>query len=476
MPLRATGPGTRGPAGVAYEGRNVHIVSLGCAKNRVDTEEMVVLLRAAGWQVVAEPEQAEAILVNTCAFIRPAAEESIDTILDLARFKTSGRCRRLVVAGCLPQRYGRDLAAEMPEVDAFLGVRDRSRIVEALTPGESVSPSPDSPADSLLDQPVLRESSWEPHSAFLKISDGCDHRCAFCVIPSIRGPMRSRPLPVLVAEAEHLARSGVRELNLVAQDSMSWGRDLASDITLTHLLRALCAVAGLEWIRIHYAFPSEPPAGLLDVMAGEEKICRYLDIPMQHASDRVLRAMRRGVTRERQERLLGRLVAEVPGIAIRTTFIVGFPGEDDADFEELLDFVKTWRFTRLGVFPFWAEDGTPAAAMPAQVPPRVASRRMDALVSAQAAIRLEEHRRLIGSTQRVLVDRASPEEPLWASAAAHAPDQAPSLWEGRLESQAPEVDGRVYLTSPDSPPVLGQFVTARVLDVTEVDLYAELST
>jgi ribosomal protein S12 methylthiotransferase len=367
----------------------------------------------------------------------------------------------------MPQRFQGDLAAELPEVDCFLGVPERSRVVEALRIGAAMPRLEPRPADRLLDEPVLRASSWAPHSAFLKISDGCDHRCAFCVIPGIRGPHRSRPLEVLVTEAEHLARSGVVELNLVAQDSTSWGHDLGSGLTLTHLARALVRVDGLAWIRLLYAFPSEPPVGLLELMADEEKLCRYLDIPLQHASDRMLKAMRRGVDRARQERLLTRLRREVPGIALRTTFIVGFPGETEEDFAELLDFVSRWRFERVGVFPFWPEDGTPAATMPDQVPPRIRRKRMAALVNAQARSSLQAHCRLVGTDVRVLVDRPSPEDPAMGG--------APSLWEGRLESQAPEVDGRVYLTSRDDPPVLGHFVRARVRDATEVDLYAELS-
>lgn len=435
----------------------VHLVSLGCPKNRVDSEVMVGKLRQGPFELVDDPASADVIVVNTCSFIQPATEESIQTVLEMAKLKEHGACRRLVVTGCMVQRFGRALEDELPEVDHFLGTGEYHRIDEVLRArrGEALRSYVDTPL-YLHDELAPRVNSWLPHSAYLKISEGCDHRCAFCIIPQLRGRMRSRTVPSLVAEARRLAEGGVVELNLVSQDSTAYGRDLSDGSDLGGLLRALAGVDGIRWIRLHYAYPIGLPEGLLRAIADEEKVVKYLDMPLQHASGRMLQAMRRGVTREGQERILDRVRRHVPGIALRTTFIVGFPGESDADYEELVDFVRSQRFDRVGVFTWSAEEGTPAATLPDPVEESVKLARQKELMAAQAEVSEALHRRLLGQSVEVLVDGPAKESEL--------------VQVGRLATQAPEVDGVVYLDQAPEDLRPGQFRRVKIRRATAHDL------
>jgi len=439
----------------------VHLVSLGCPKNRVDSEIMVGQLVQGGFELVDSPEQADVIVVNTCSFIQPATEESIETVLQMAGYKDTGHCRKLVVTGCMVQRFGRALEDELPEVDHFLGTGEYHRISEVLAArqGTALRSYVDTPM-YIHDELAPRMASWKSHSAYLKISEGCDHRCAFCIIPQLRGKMRSRGISSLVTEARSLAEQGVVELNLVSQDSTAYGRDLRDGADLGGLLRSLAKVDGIEWIRLHYAYPIGLPESLLRAIADEPRVCSYLDMPLQHASGDMLRAMRRGVTRAGQERILDRVRRFVPDVAIRTTFIVGFPGETDADFAELMDFVAAQRFDRVGVFTYCQEEGTPAATLPGQLPEEIKRERQRRLMELQAGISRSHLEAQVGQTLRILVDGPA--------------DEHPEVLAGRTATQAPEVDGVVFIDGP--PPELrpGDFAQVRITQAAEHDLVGQV--
>lgn len=438
----------------------VHLVSLGCPKNRVDSEVMVGKLQRGPYELVDSPEEADVIVVNTCSFIKPATEESVDTILEMAQLKRTGNLRKLVVTGCMVQRFGKSLELELPEVDLFLGTGEYHRITELLESRETIIKSYVDTPLYLHDELAPRVNSWAPHSAYLKLSEGCDHRCAFCIIPQLRGKMRSRTVPSLVAEAQRLANEGVVELNLVSQDSTAYGRDLADGSDLGSMLRALARIEALAWIRLHYVYPLGVPASALDAIANEPRILKYVDMPLQHASGRMLRAMKRGVSREGQEKILHRIRANVPNVTLRTTFIVGFPGETDDDFAELCDFVETEKFDRVGVFTYFQEDGTPAATLPNQVDEPTKLARQKQLMKLQAAVSRKKHRSMIGTEQTVLVDGPSKESPM--------------VMVGRLASQAPDVDGLVWLSETDESVRAGQFRRVRMVKATAHDLVGEV--
>jgi len=431
----------------------VYMHTLGCPKNRVDSEVMLGALRGAGFQLVREPERAEVIVVNTCGFIESAKEESVEAIVELAEHKRQGSCRKLVVAGCLTQRYHAELSRELPEVDHFVGTgayQEIARIVSDAQARRIVVPDP----DFVHDASTPRVSSMPAHTAYLKIAEGCDNACAFCIIPRLRGPQRSRPVADLVAEAEELASRGAVELSLVAQDLTAYGQDLPGRVRLQQLLPELCRVEGIRWIRLHYAYPRDFPDALIEVMAREEKIAKYLDMPLQHSSDRLLRAMRRGRPSRYLRELLSRIRAGVPGIALRTALIVGLPGETEEDFEDLLDFVRQQRFERLGVFEYSREEGTPAAAMDRQVPARVKRERRERVMALQNGISREHQRALVGRRLEVLVEgRAEETEHLLA---------------GRHAQQAPEIDGVTYLNEGAAYP--GEIVTVEITDAHDYDL------
>ncbi|MFK7929570.1 MAG: 30S ribosomal protein S12 methylthiotransferase RimO [Myxococcota bacterium] len=441
--------------------QRVHLVSLGCSKNRVDSEVMVGTLVEGGFELVDEPDGADVIVVNTCSFIQPATEESIDTVLEMSQYKTEGSAQKLVVTGCMVQRYGTSLEAELPEVDHFLGTGEYHRIADVLKSRDAQAPR------SFVDTPLYihdefapRVNSWSACSAYLKISEGCNHTCAFCIIPTLRGKLRSRTVDSLVAEAKTLASQGVRELNLVSQDSTAYGRDLKDGSDLGVLMRSLAKVEGIEWIRLHYAYPHGVPTSFLEAMAQEDKICKYIDIPLQHASGPMLKAMKRGVTRAGQERILDRLRQYVPDATLRTTFIVGFPGETEEDFQELCDFVRSQRFDHVGVFTYFPEDGTPAATLPNQVPDEVKQERQATIMGIQAEISRGRLQNLVGSEIDVLIEGLSEESEL--------------LLRGRAQSQAPDVDGQVYIASAPSGVRVGEIRRLRVTQAADYDLVGEL--
>lgn len=435
----------------------VHLVSLGCPKNRVDSEVMIGKLRGSDCELVDSPDEADVIVVNTCSFIKPATEESIDTVLEMAGYKDSGNCEKLIVTGCMVQRFGAALEDELPEVDHFLGTGEYHRIDEVLKSRDATAPKTHVDVPMYIhDEFSPRVNSWKTHSAWLKISEGCNHRCAFCIIPTLRGKMRSRTIDSLVAEAHNLAAEGVKELNLVSQDSTAYGRDLGQGTDLGALLRALAGVDGIEWIRLHYAYPIGLPASLLAAIAEEPKVCSYLDMPLQHASGPMLKAMRRGVTRAGQERILDRVRKAVPGIAIRTTFIVGFPGETEADFADLVDFVRVQKFDRVGVFTYCQEDGTDAASLPGQVSEEVKLERQRILMETQADVSRGRLDALIGQEVPVLIDGPSDEHE-WVTT-------------GRLETQAPDVDGQVFLEMPPDDIAPGQIRMVRIDRSSDYDL------
>ncbi|HSP18713.1 MAG TPA: 30S ribosomal protein S12 methylthiotransferase RimO [Myxococcaceae bacterium] len=428
------------------------MATLGCPKNRVDSEVMLGTLGARGYRLVQSPAEAAVIVVNTCAFIGPAKQESVDTILELAEFKKSGQCNTLVVTGCLSQRYGPELAKEMPEVDHFLGTGAYVQIGDLLAAEAAprqVIPDPHYVHDARTPK-VNSSPKW---TAYLKISEGCDNACAFCIIPTLRGAQRSRPIEDLVAEARTLAASGVRELNLVAQDLTAYGHDLPGKPPLHQLLQALCTV-DVRWIRLHYAYPRVFPDALIDVMAREPKIARYLDMPLQHASDRLLRSMKRGRESAFLVALLAKLRARIPGLTFRTSLIAGLPGETEEDFELLKEFVRTQRFERMGCFQYSDEEGTAAYDFPDKVPPKVIERRWREVMAIQKRINREQNRALIGKRLQVLVEGPSPE--------------SEHLLVGRHEGQAPDIDGVVYINDGFGYP--GEFVTVEVTEAHDYDL------
>lgn len=439
---------------------SVHLVSLGCPKNTADSELMLGALVRAGFDVTLDAEQAQVLLVNTCAFIESAKKESIDAILDAVEVKRRGCGKRLVVAGCLAQRYGAELAEQFPEVDVMVGTGNFLDLPELLRQSESpeLRPIPYPGAAHLLpaaDAPRVMTGDW--FSAYLKVSEGCDHRCAFCIIPKIRGRHQSRPPNDLVEEARRLAANGVRELNLIAQDLTAYGRDLGPRTSLAALLRRLGRVDGIRWVRLLYCYPNFVTEELLDAIAGEERVVKYIDMPLQHADDTVLRVMRRERSAEALRRLLDRVRRAIPAVTLRTSFIVGFPGESEEAFSRLKDFVCEQQFDRVGVFTYSREENTVAYALPDQVPARVKRRRRAELMRAQAEISLGKNRGLVGREMEVLVER---------SAAGGA-----TRIRGRTASQAPEIDGVVMLSGEADP---GDFVRARIERAAAYDLHGRI--
>ena len=445
---------------------NVHFVSLGCPKNRVDTEVMLGHTAEAGHQLVAEPGAAEVIVVNTCGFIGEAKQESIDAILEMARHKQAGTCKRLVVAGCLSQRYPKELADEMPEVDHFIGTDEVGSIAKAIAGTSTRLSVVDTPA-YLYDDAAPRRRSQAPHSAYVKIAEGCDRPCAFCIIPKLRGPQRSRSPESVAREARDLVAGGTKEICLVAQDLTTYGTDLpnAQDPgapRLASLLRELGAIDGLGWIRLHYAYPTACSDELLDAIGGETRVASYLDVPIQHVDSGVLKAMRRGYGERQVRDLVERFRARVADGTFRTTFIAGHPGETEAAFQKLCDFVREAELDHVGVFNFSREEGTVAALLPKRVPQKEVDARRRELLRIQREISKKKLRAMRGRRLRVLVEGPS--------------DESEYLLMGRHEGQAPEIDGQVYLSLPPdaAPPAAGTFVDARVTHSAEYDLAAEL--
>jgi ribosomal protein S12 methylthiotransferase len=448
-------------------GKRVGLIALGCAKNRVDGEIMLGLLQQAGYEVAVNPEQADTIIIHTCGFIGAAKEESIDTILEAAEWRKQGK--RLVVTGCLVQRYAHDLVKEIPEIDALMGTADLNRIVEVCEalPEVPAAPAarpttrrkPVEPRVWLGDPPYLYDAdtprilSTPAHYAYVKVAEGCSYRCSFCSIPSMRGDQRSRPIDSIVQEAHNLAAQGVKELILISQNTTAYGRDLYGHPNLPALLHALAQVDGIEWIRFLYAYPADVRDDVIAAMAAEPKVCKYLEMPLQHCEARILKAMNRGGSRAELQALIAKLRAHIPGLTLRTTFIVGLPGETAAAFRQLEAFVEWAQFERMGAFTYSQEEGTPAALLPNQIASRTKDRRRHRLMERQREISWAYNQSLIGQRLRVLIDRFCDDE---------------RMWEGRYEGQAPEIDGVVYVRGADLTP--GMFVTAEVTEATEYDL------
>ena len=437
----------------------VAMISLGCSKNQVDAEIMLASLKSAGYELVGDPAKAEIVIINTCGFIESAKAEAIENILEVASLKADDTTpvSHIIVAGCLAQRYQDEIADELPEVDAFLGIASRDKIVDAIkavsqqnkycdfaplceyTPG----------GDRLLSTPF--------YTAYLKIADGCDNRCSYCAIPYIRGKFISRPIDEIVAEAKALAENGVFELNVIAQDTTRYGLDLYGERKLPELLSRLCEIEGIKWIRILYAYPDGITDELIDVMASNDKIVNYIDLPLQHASDNVLKAMRRRGTQSDILSTIEKIREKMPNASLRTTFITGFPGESEQDFKTLCDFVEKVRFDKVGVFAYSAEEGTPAAEFDNQIDEDVKNARKEEIEKIACRIADEKNKKLLGKETSVVVEGY---------------DRLAECWFGRSRYYAPEVDGEIFFTA-SSPIQIGEITTVKITEVVEYDLYGE---
>lgn len=434
---------------------NILFISLGCDKNLADSEQMLGLLAGEGHQIVDSEEDADAIIINTCCFILDAKEESVQTILEMAEQKKNGRCSILIVAGCMAQRYKEEIMAEIPEVDACLGTASYDRILDALKEcslkkkfqdyADISSPIPDIPR---------RVITTGGHFGYLKIAEGCDKHCTYCIIPRLRGEYRSVPMERLVSQAEYMASQGVRELVLVAQETTVYGKDLYGEKSLHILLKKLCEIKGIRWIRVMYCYPEEIYDGLIKVMKEEKKICHYLDMPIQHASDRILGRMGRKTTKAELLQNIGKLRREIPDIVLRTSLIAGFPGETPEDHEEMMEFVDEVEFDRLGVFPYSAEEGTPAASMPDQVPEDQKKLWRDEIMELQQEICAAKGQERIGQETLVMIEGAVTGE---------------SAYIGRTYADAPDVDGYIFVQTGEAL-MTGDFVNVRVTGALDYDL------
>ena len=439
----------------------IHLISLGCDKNLVDAEGMSGLLRAAGHELTDDDTKADVIIVNTCCFIGDAKEESINTILEAAKRKEDACAKALIVTGCLAERYREEIKAELPEVDAIVGTTAWPQIVSVIGEVTAAHAAPVERTQS-IDAPIedvrARVVSTPGHYAYLKIAEGCDKHCTYCVIPKVRGAYRSRPMEQLVAEAQTLAAGGVKELILVAQETTLYGADLYGKKSLPALLRALSGIDGIEWIRVLYCYPEEITDELIAEVRDNKKVCKYLDIPIQHAADGILKRMGRRTTHDELTAIVRKLRTEIPGIVLRTTLIAGFPGETEEDHQVLCDFVKELRFDRLGVFEYSKEEGTPAAAMKGQIRKNVKRARRNALMEIQQRISAERTASLVGKRFTVMVEGRLAED---------------NVLVGRTYMDAPDVDGLFFIDS-GADPVSGTMLTAVVTNATEYDLYGEI--
>ena len=447
--------------------KKVGFVSLGCPKNLVDSEVMMGQLSEAGYEITNSADDADTVVVNTCGFIESAKQESIDAILEATTLKAEGKAKRVIVAGCLVERYRDDLMKELPEVDAFIGTSQVNDILKAADEifdarQLTITPIGNKSATYLYDEYTPRMRATQSHTAFIKIAEGCDRPCAFCSIPSMRGSFRSRRFGSIVEEARMLAKQGVKEVVLIAQDSSRYGEDLGEVDALAALIRALGEIEELEWVRVMYAYPTHISDAFLAAIAETPKAVKYLDMPLQHASRNILKLMKRGGTRDSLERLIARVREHVPGIAIRTTFITGFPGETEEDFDELMAFVQNCRFDNVGVFTYSDEEGTPAFDLADKVDPKVAMMRRNRLMKEQAKISKQLNKAKIGSTCKVIFEGLSQESDL--------------LFQGRLEGQTQEIDG--YILINDIPeglePEIGNIYNVRITEAHAYDLIGEI--
>jgi len=438
----------------------VSLVSLGCPKNLVDAEVMLGHLPPERFEIVLDEAEADVIIVNTCSFIKEAKEESVETILDVADYKNTGNCKLLVVSGCLPQRYRDELAGELPEVDLFMGTADAPRIIELLESGLAGGGQVEAVGlpEYLYDHTTPRVKSSPHYSAYVKIAEGCANHCSYCIIPQLRGMLRSRTIPSVVEEVRNLVAQGVREINLIAQDITAFGADREDGTRIEDLLRDLVKIEELTWVRLLYAYPDGISDELIELMASEAKICNYLDVPLQHIDDGVLALMNRRVDEQGIRDLLQRIRTRIPDLTLRTSFIVGFPGETGEQFDKLLEFVREGHFERVGVFRYSREEGTPAAALAEQVPERTKKSRYTKLMKAQARVSFRKNRALVGRQEAVLVEGYSEETDL--------------LLQGRSVRQAPDVDGLVYITAGQAE--VGDIVQLLITDSSEYDLIGEI--
>lgn len=445
--------------------KSVYLVSLGCPKNRVDSEVMLGDAGAAGHILVANPEEADVIVVNTCGFIDSAKEESIDTILEMAQYKSEGKCSQLVVTGCLTQRYPEEVAAEIPEIDHILGSGDFREVVKIL---DSDKPKAGAKGKSLpilgvsetpaflYDHNTPRVITGHLHTAYVKIAEGCDRPCAFCIIPKLRGPQRSRSIASVVAEIENLCEKGAKEINLIAQDLTRYGWDLPGRPTLAQLLSELKGIPGLQWVRLHYTYPSAFTDELIEVIAESPVVAKYIDVPLQHIDDTMLKKMRRGHTSKVTYDLIDRLRSRIDDVVIRSTFIVGHPGESEEAFAHLCRFVEETKLDHVGAFPYSQEEGTVSGMLPNRLSAEIKAERQERIMEVQRLVSLAKNRAKIGKTIEVLVEGES--------------DESEFLMQGRWYGQAPEIDGTVYIASCEAP--IGDMIDVVVTDASDYDLVA----
>jgi ribosomal protein S12 methylthiotransferase len=447
--------------------KKVGMVSLGCPKNLVDSEVMMGLLAKQGYELTTDQQAADVLVVNTCGFIDAARQESVETIIEMAQLKQSGKLQQLIVAGCLVERYKEDLQKEIPEIDACIGVNQLTEITAVVKPN-GTKPLPiysdgrSAPELFLYDETTPRLRATAPYTSYVKIAEGCDHTCAFCIIPKLRGVFRSRSPESILREVEILAAQGVKEIVLISQDTTTYGTDLALKDGLARLVESIARVEGIEWVRFLYCYPTAITDELLRVVAEHPNVCNYFDIPLQHASSRVLKRMRRGGNRESYERLFQRIRQRVPNAALRTTFIVGFPGEGEEDFEELVEFVKAMEFDRVGVFTYSDEENSPAFELDEKVDAKTAKRRERRLMKEQAKISKRKNKKMIGKRVQVLLEGKAKETDL--------------LLEGRMQSQAPEIDGCILINDmpDDCPAQTGDFVTVEITEAQDYDLIGRI--
>ena len=423
----------------------INLITLGCSKNTVDSERLLNQVRVNNMNITDNPNEADTIIINTCGFIEAAKEESINTILNAVALKKEGKIKKVFVAGCLSERYKNELVKEIPEVDKYFGTEDYSAIINELG-GELKY--------NLLGERLI---STPKHSAYLKISEGCDHPCSFCAIPLMRGKHVSKPLEDLIKETEFLATHGTKELVIIAQDTTDYGKDIYGKQSIAYLLNKLSEVDGIEWIRLMYAYPSQFPDDLIDVIANNTKVCKYIDIPLQHISDNVLKSMRRGVTKRRTIELVNKLKEKIPGLALRTTFIIGYPNETEKEFKELCDFVEEVKFDRVGTFTFSVEENTTSFILGNPVPEEVKLERKDILMEIQKEISLSNNENFLNKELKILIDGTEGD-----------------FYIGRSYRDAPEVDGEVLIQLNGSKLKAGNFCMAKIYDFNEYDLYAEV--
>ncbi len=423
----------------------INIITLGCSKNSVDSERLAHQLKINDFEIVDDPGKADSVIINTCGFIDAAKEESVNTILEAVNMKNHGKVKKVIVAGCLSERYAGDLKREIPEVDSFFGTEDYEGILKVFG------------GDLKYDLLGERELSTPKHFAYLKISEGCDNPCSFCAIPLMRGKHVSKPMEDLLNEAAHLAKKGVKELIIIGQDTTYYGLDIYGKRNIAELLNKLSEIDGIEWIRLLYAYPSHFPDDLIETIRNNPKVCKYIDIPLQHISDNVLKSMRRGITKRRTLELLNKLRNEIPGMTLRTTFIVGYPAETEADFEELAEFVEQFKFDKIGVFNYSIEEDTPAYLLNDPVPQEEKEERKSRIMEIQKEISLEKNQNLKGHQLKVLIDSIEDD-----------------YFIGRSEKDAPEVDGEILIEAKSNRLEVGNYYDIEIIDCNEYDLFGKL--